>query len=250
MINALIPWPESTDYPLFRQTLPQLSEWAKPTICITPQGGTPLMGDILVELTQGGCQVLRSHALSSETYPGDWRNATTNYMIDQTSADWVLFLEQDFFIKDYPHFFHIVKNSMENHDVIMFEEGNRYHPAFLLVKRVVINHVKRDFSAGEQGYDHFAHFSQEIRNLVSPERIVSLQELDLLPQRDWWHMRGLTDNYFAPKPYFNLPEFVAYNEVCLNTSVGRWWFSIMLKAQQQIAGIDPDPAFKEFLCQI
>jgi hypothetical protein len=212
-IDALISWPESTDYPLFHLTLPKLTQFVQPTVCITGQGDTPVMGDILVGMTQHGCRLLRGNKLSSDVYPGDWRNAAVNYMIDSSHNEWILSLEQDFFIKDYEKFFATIEQAMGAHDVIGFEEGNRYHPAFLLVKRSAVNKTKRNFSAGEVGFDHFAHFSAELKQ-VAPA-FISLEELGLLPGRDWWHMRGLTDNYFAAKPYYNLPEFMAYNEVCL-----------------------------------
>lgn len=248
-ISALLPWPESTDYPYFRHSLPLLTQYVKPTICITPQGGIPIMGDLLLDLTEHGCQVLRSHQLSSDTYPGDWRNAATNHMIDSTTGEWILFMEQDFFIHDYPLFFHTVQNALLGNDIIMFEEGNRYHPAFLLVKRELVDKTSRDFSSGEVGMDHFAKFSQELKALKPLS--MSLEQIGLQPGRDWWHMRGLTDNYFAPKPYFDLPSFYTYNWRCMSLSGGvqeKSWFDKMCRLNAEMPpGTQLNKQFNTFL---
>lgn len=208
MISVITCWPNSFDFPLFRSSMPDLlANVDEVLVCFTKHGNRDLSAWIMKNL--GG---VRYFTEPEHDHTQDWRSRSTNLMIDNSKGDWVLSLEQDFIIKSYPHFFHIVKNAMEQNDVIMFPEDQRYHPAFLMVRKDFLLRTKRDFSVMGDGRDHFHQITKELKGLNA--KVISLQELDLLPDRDWYHYQGMTDNYFAPKPYFKLPEFYEYNEKC------------------------------------
>jgi len=219
MISVIISWPDSFDFPLFRNNMPELLEHVDEVIiCFTQHGNHPLRkwlranipGVVFLDVEDKG-----------DKY-GDWRNQSTNYMIDASVGDWILSLEQDFFINNYPHFFNTIKKAMENNDVIIYNEGNRFHPACMFVKKDVLKKTKRDFSVMGQGRDHFSEVSKELKGMKI--NIATLESLDLLEHRDWSHMRGLTDNYFAPKPYAGLEEFKKYNDLCKEvTPMNDYW---------------------------
>ena len=210
MISAIISWPDGFDFPMFRQSIPELSKYVHETIVCFNKHGNVSQRDWLKNNVQG---VKFLDVEDDVELKGDWRSKSTNHMINNSTGDWLLSLEQDFFITDYPHFFKVIHKAIKSNDVIMFPDTVRFHPAFMLFKKEVINKTHKDFSTMGQGRDHFCQISKEMKG-IHKIKITSLQELDLLPGRDWEHMRGLTDNEFSPKPYFDLPSFSVYNEWC------------------------------------
>jgi hypothetical protein len=221
-LSAIISWPDSFDFPLFRRNLSKLQERVDEVILCFNSHGNHSLRDWLRQNMPGVVFLDVEDCINKS---GDWRNKSTNYMINSASGDWILSLEQDFFIKDYPHFFHTVKQAMDKHDVIMFEEGVRFHPACMFFTREVINKTRRDFSVMGDGRDHFAEITKQFKGMA---KYISLKELDLLEGRDWLHLQGLTDNYFAPKPYFDLPTFYTYNEACKSVEpMSEYWMSEM-----------------------
>lgn len=224
MISCLCIWPSGFDYPLFRDKLNELSTYVEDiVICFTSHGNYNLKPWLRENIH--GVRFLDSDTFSH--HPGDWRNKATNMMIDYAQGDTLLFLEQDFLIESYPHFFPIVKNAGS---LVTFEEGERFHPAFLLVDKSLSLKTSRNFSALEQGQDHFWLFSQELKVLATPR---FLPDLGLIEGKDWKHLRGVTENYFASKPYYDLPAFREYNEACQKiTPMSDYWKEEMERCQQ------------------
>lgn len=220
-ISAIISWPDSFDFPIFRKNLSLLQKEVDEIIVCFNQHGNYSLRLFLKDLMPNVKILDVENANGS--YQGDWRNKSTKYMIDNATGDYILSLEQDFFIKDYPHFFNTVKNSKT--DIVCFMETNRMHPAFLLVKKDLVKDPGLDFSVMGQGMDHFALVTKALKNYSYS----SLESLGLVGKEDWYHLRGLTDNYFAPKPYFSLDEFYTYNIRCLNSDIPqiKYWYDLM-----------------------
>lgn len=229
MLSALISWPDGFDFPLFRKNLEKLKRHVdEVVICFTHHGNASLKEWLRQNLQ--GCVLLDVDTYTQLNYQGDWRSQSTNRMIDAAQGDWLLSLEQDFFIKDYDTFFSTVKKAMDNYDVIMFPETNRFHPACLFVKKDILKRTRRDFSTNGTGVDHFAMVTDDLKGM---SRYVDLHTLGLEERRDWLHMRGLTDNYFAPKPYFDSPSFHVYNNACLSiTPISDYWMSEMIRCKK------------------
>jgi hypothetical protein len=208
MISVITCWPDSFDFPLFREHMSDLlGEVNEVVICFTSHGNHSISDWIKANLKN-----VQFTTETDEYHNQDWRSRATNRMLDMIKGDWVLSLEQDFLITDYPLFFSKVKAAMADHDVITFTENDRYHPAFLLVRTELLKRTKRDFSAMGTGRDHFHQITKELKALEA--QMVTLEQLGLTNPEDWYHYQGMTDNYFAPKPYFKLPEFYQYNQAC------------------------------------
>lgn len=208
MISAILSHPDSFDYPIYRKNLPLLlKEVDEVIVCFTQHGNHPLRDWLRTNMP--GVTFLD---VENSNYPGDWRNKSTNYALDNAKGDWILSLEQDFFIKDYPHFFNTVKEATKKYEVITFHENQRFHPAFVLVKRDKLNGTGRDFSVMGQDKDHFWLVSKQLKGMCT---YTDLDHIGLKYMDDWFHMAGLTENYFAPKPYYRMDEFHAYNDACL-----------------------------------
>jgi len=133
----------------------------------------------------------------------DWRNAAINEGLKYLSnAESILFLEQDFLVKD--GFFKKLLEQGRGYGSVVFRQGNRFHPACLLTKKKIVNKTKRDFSVQRDIGDHFYKFSREIKDLGT---WTNLYELDL---PDFYHMSGLTQNYRLDSNWKNPSEFYTY----------------------------------------
>ncbi len=244
-ISIILSWPDSFDFPVWRSNVSKLRTYTKEIIvCFTSHGSNPIKDWIRQVLPQ--CTFLDADTYQAQQYGGDWRNKSTNYMIDHASGEWILSLEPDFFIKDYEKFFTAVSEGMKTHNVITFEENQRFHPAFLLVKKDVVQKTHRNFSVMGQDKDHFWQFTKDIKGICDHK---TLQSLELLEGRDWIHMRGLVDNYFAPKPYFDLPSFHVYNDACreLDVPVNEYWWKEMERCSKAERLNIQTSTLKEFL---
>lgn len=130
---------------------------------------------------------------------GDWRNRAINEALEHSTAKWVLFLEQDFLCTDL-----IVDIFPSNpKDVVgIYTETRPLHPAFLLVKRELIDKTDKDFSAyPEKGLDHFDLFTQQLTKLTD--------KIDVLNPKKYYHLNGLTHNMrleAQKKPIVYKPE--------------------------------------------
>jgi hypothetical protein len=143
----------------------------------------------------------------------DWRNDAVNEVLDQIKTDEpILFMEQDFFIKDASFFEKVFKDS---YPFVFFMEGDRVHPAFALVAREEIEKTSRDFSAIPPK-DHFGKFFDELSSGIS------IDELGVKNKVDYFHMNGLSQNYMSFKygdPFYQSYQFLFYNWNCLKLPV-------------------------------
>lgn len=221
MISVVMSWPDGFDFPIFRQKLPELLNQVGEVVIVFNQHGNHSLRPWLKDhMTLDRVIMLDSENSQNS---GDWRNKSTNLGIDNASGDRILFLEQDFLIYDYNFFFG--KVSLTDTPIVGFRETNRLHPAFLLVDRDILDQTHRNFSVMGTGVDHFASVSKQLL----AHRYETLYSIGLTDGIHYKHLRGLTDNYFAPNPYFDLPSFCEYNQQCmeLDIPVSDYWRSEM-----------------------
>lgn len=134
------------------------------------------------------------------TTPGiDWRQAETEPCLEQSDAEWILFLEQDFFVDDWPKLLHRLEVEMdEGADMIGWWNPSAFpyvHPCFLLIKRELLDKTKKDFRAHPEidGCDHFAMITRDAEKLGA--KIVKLQDMGYKDWENAFHMGGLTYPY-------------------------------------------------------
>ena len=219
--NLLVVWPLSCDYPLFRYNLKRFREFFQ---------------DIYIGFTNHHQEEDYSafvrqdldfaHCVDIEfTSGGDWRDDAISQLLDvMTPCEHVLFIEQDFLIKDETFFERLFA---QDHDFLYYNEGNnRVHPAFALIRRDIIEKTHRNFGAVPPK-DHFGWFFDEVFQQTTGENIENFVK----EKEDFYHMAGLTQNYkcvkygdclFRPKTffYFNykstlLPNLGPFKEVMI-----------------------------------
>ena len=186
--DLIVVWPKNLDYPPFRMFVRYYRELFGKVIVVWTDA--PSLWDFTKEveshMDSDGVVFMYSY-----TKPGeDWRNQAINMGLNVSNSDWVLFMEQDFFIrggKDLEE----IWNSRDNFELIGFKEGDRLHPAFLLTTKRLINKTSKDFSARpDEGYDHFGKFTSELKT-----KPVLLDDLGIIKDEGYTHMNGLSHNF-------------------------------------------------------
>lgn len=210
-IDIIVSWPRHLDYPVSRQLLLAAREHYDKLIV----SFTGLMDNQIVET-----YVRKSLPAAVFTLPtgerGDWRHVAMTNALAVSDAEAVLFLEQDFFVREPDVFFGQLGDALRGGcEFVGFKEAGRVHPACLLVSRDKLEQTAMDFSVGK-GQDHFWRVASELAALVE---FRTLESLELTRGRDWYHMAGLTHNYDLvrrgePVTYYPT-RFALYNLICL-----------------------------------
>ena len=205
---CLIVWPRHIDYPVARYNLARFKDnFSSIWIAFSEHHREiDLSNFIRAELPFANfVDVVRTRE--------DWRDDAVNNLLDKTeNEEYILFLEQDFLIKDQTFF---DKVFAEPHDFIYYKEEDRIHPAFSCVKRELVDKTSKCFAVSLPG-DHFFKFFNEL-----PEGI-NIETLGVKNREDYYHMAGLSHNYINFQfgdPFFHPNNFLFYNYKSLQLPV-------------------------------
>lgn len=208
--DLLTVWPKDTDYPLFRYSLAKYRDYFDQVyIAISDNGTLENYTNFFTTAIPDAHFKFIPRADGSQ----DWRNVAVNTLLEKSQADRVLFIEQDFLIKD-ERFFEVLLNVNE-YDALYYDEQGRMHPALALVPRHIIEKTSKDFSARPPAYDHFGLFFKELMGLCNA---TDLETVGLHQGEDFYHLAGLTQNYHA-QPFFKPNEFLTYNRYALKLPI-------------------------------
>lgn len=215
-IDVIISWPKSMDYPLWRDFIVNHLEHFNQIFIVFTETHAGIDYSHFIQ------DSLKGHSQFTFIYPEDprgsedWRNKAVNAALDESTATWVWFTEQDLFVTS-PSFWLILASRMRQYDVIGYKEGNRMHPANMLVKREFINKTKRDFGIVPDELDHFGRFYFQLRHTGA-----NIHTLKYDPNGDsntFYHMNGLSHNLSliqrGEPPVYKLKEFDDYVRMTL-----------------------------------
>ena len=209
--SLLVVWPTHIDYPYFRWQLGKYGDiFEYIFICLSSSNINPNLEDFLRQVLPGDVVKPRLKGM-------DWRDNAVKELIEIAPSPYLLFMEQDFLMNNYCAVFESLK---EPHDFTFFLEGNRYHPAFSLIKKSLLARTQQNFAAMPPHYDHFGLFFGEI--LTAAKTYTSLEGLGLETPKDYYHLAGLTQNYWNfinGEQFYKPAEFLAYNHHCINLPV-------------------------------
>lgn len=232
---ALITQPIHLDFPIFRYNMARFQKYFS-SIWIA------LSNHYVADQDLGNfvrAQLPFANFLEVKRTRDDWRNDAVNTMLDHTENEkYILFLEQDFLIKDDSFFERVFKDDI---DFAYYKEDQRVHPAFVLIKRELVDKTSKNFSAWPPG-DHFYKFFQEL-----PPGI-DIEHLGVKNREDYYHMAGLSQNYQNFKydePFFKPNNFLVYNRLSLALPVPR--HPLFDQIQQQIENKYGHPKHHIFL---
>jgi len=222
--DVITTWPIHCDYPGFRWWIRQNRSMFDNVFVTMSHHGFPIDSTsfLIEETKQDNITVF---PIVPRTGQDDWRHVAIHKALEHSTNNWVLFIEQDFLFHN-PTFLETVL-SQEQDVGVGFKEGDpssRYHPAFLLIKRSVLDTTSLNFAAGN-GFDHFGQITED---LIKAD--ISLHELErdfsFVQPRDWEHLAGFSQNYHlilvGQIPNFKLERFVEYNKYLLTLPVNHW----------------------------
>lgn len=177
--DVIVCWPRNCDYPLWRQFIRDNRErFAKVIVAFTEHDGFDYSGFVREAMADDNVTFLDSY----RSIDRDWRDQAVNDALNLSTAEWVWFTEQDFFITDPSRFWDEVEGLHFTNDAMgWMEPGGRWHPSCLFVRRSAIEETPRYF--GPVPVDHFWTFGRQL--LV----------WHLTPGR-WEHMQGLSQNHY------------------------------------------------------
>jgi len=175
----------------------------------------------------------------------DWRDLAMKEAMAQISSEYVLFLEQDFLIKDQFVLNKIIDN-LDTYDFIYYQEGERIHPAFFLTKTNNVRRSSMDFGAHPPEHDHFGG----IVNSMPYENKADLKDLGFWPDVDFYHIAGLTQNYHVYKmgqAMYKMDEFLTYNSGCLKLEMTQEpMFYSLCEEIERVCGVGQVDKIKQF----
>ena len=180
--DVIVSWPIHADYPLWRKFIRDERErFDRVFVVFTQHDGRDLSPWV------------RANLPDVEFPPTfvdiDWRNGAVNAALQHSSAEWVWFTEQDFFIRQPEPFWELVDFGEKWLGAIGFREpvSLRLHPACLFVRRDVIDRTRRYF--GPDPVDHFYAFGEEVISIAQP-RILYLKQVL------FEHLQGTSQNHW------------------------------------------------------
>lgn len=218
--NIVVSWPIHMDYPWFRNHITgNRFRFSKVLIGWSDNKA----GESVIPFVMNNFPHVQGN-IAPQQYD-DWRqNAIRDIVDTQLDTEWTLFLEQDFLVTD--NFWNTVLyesnykfSEYEYPNFIYYQEGERIHPAFALVKTNKIKATVCDFAANPPFYDHFGKFFAELDKICIKK---SLKSLGLKERVDYYHMAGLTQNYhcfWRGESFYKPEEFFSYNYYCLQLGI-------------------------------
>jgi hypothetical protein len=213
--DVIVTWPRNCDYPLWRKFIAEnRNRFAKVIIVfMETNDGDDYRPFIKSVLSPGLYDLVESPAPAGNE---DWRNVAVCEGLKHSTAEWVWFTEQDFFVKN-DLFWSDVERAADRYEAeaVGVMQGTRLHPCSLFVKREIINRTHCDFGIVPNVSDHFSIFTNDLQNMHVPTAIVT----DDL----YKHYNGLSHNWSLvskmQKPVYKADEFVDYLMQCLNAGV-------------------------------
>jgi len=147
----------------------------------------------------------------------DWRQAETEPLIELSDAEWLLFMEADFFVTNWDKLFKDVEEAAANgSEMIGCWSPSQFpyvHPCFLLMKRSLFDKTNKDFRAHPEilGSDHFAMLTRDAERLGA--KITILEDMGYKEWEDYFHLGGLTyafQDWKGPTTHFGMKSPEAY----------------------------------------
>lgn len=196
----VLSWPKHLDYPVCRFNLERFQKYFS-SVWIA-------LSDHYTDVDLGNfvrASLPFASFVEVERSRDDWRDDAVNNLLDAIKTDDpILFIEQDFLVKD-DSFWEKVLSS--DAPFLCYKEGTRVHPAFALVDRDLVEKTSKCFAVWPPG-DHFYKFFSEL-----PEGL-NIEELGVVDKEDYYHMAGLSQNYrnfTYEEPFYRPANFLYFN---------------------------------------
>jgi len=229
--DIIVTQPTHVDFPLFRYQIRQYRHLYNNVIVhFSQHHGKPDVSKFIEQAMGHDNVICVKHQPPSAK---DWRDVAVKGCLRYVSSSHILFLEQDFIIKN-PLLLDFVFSN--NDKTIGFREpgSDRLHPAFLFITKDKLWKTSRDFGANAPEWDHFGKISKELEDIN--EVPLLLPNTGFKTPTDWEHIAGLTHNYSMvvkkQSPNYQPERFREYNRELLSLDIEQCpeFLSIIRKA--------------------
>lgn len=224
--DLLICWIKHCDYPISRKFLRKYRDFFGKIVIYWSEHFRHMYYDKFIQEDLSGLEnIVFLQNIDYKYGVEDWRNIATNYMLKQSSSEWLCSVEQDFFTEDWDKLLKAVNEASKTHEIIGFKghdyqqsyqgylKGSYVHPAFFFIKRSLLEKTSKDFGAKpDEGYDHFGKITRDLMEMKVP---IWYTQDHGFPETTTFHQGGINFNYLEglkPGFSFHRPElFYIYN---------------------------------------
>lgn len=163
MIDVIVSWPRSCDYPAWRQFIrDERHRFGEVFVVFTELPGKDISGFVRANFPEA------TFIDSPATHGRDWRDVAVNAALDRSTASHVWFTEQDFEITDPEVFWPQLTGDVAG----VHLDDRRYHPACLLVSRSLVETSGRHFGTDPYFGDHFGRVAYYLFDEPSAKVII------------------------------------------------------------------------------
>jgi len=237
--DVIVTWPSSMDYPLWRYMMTEHRDKFGQIYIIFHKQGVPDFRRFIKKSFPSAFYI-------DMPEPGTfWRQNALNLGLSFSKNEWVWLTEMDFFAKE-DYFFVKMFEEAEKVDGVVFDVGERFHPACMLLKRETLNKtdcfIDPAYHFAKAGkvliealLDHGAVMKWQLEKVG---KFKTLKELGLVNGEDFYHLEDLTHNYDRVKvgnvdEQHEVKDFLIYNGISRHAPVpqSKEWLDICYVAE-------------------
>lgn len=213
--DVIVSWPNNCDYPLWRQFIRENRKRFESVFVVFTQTYQQPNYEEFVRQSMAEDNVTFLNAPLPQTPTADWRNLAVNAALQLSTAEWVWFTEQDFYIEQ-----EVLDNlsdlmNFKAPNVYAVYDAGRMHPCCIFARREVIEKTSKNFGIVPDESDHFSIFQRELEGLS-----IGIGEI---PRQSYFHFNGLSSNCTllqnGQEPNYQPETFTKYLEDCLRATV-------------------------------
>ncbi len=221
--DLIVLWPKDVYYPYFVARINKDRELFEKIIIVITEGNLPMNFTQNIKGSFKKCMVLEPDILNMTAGGKDWRSEAINFALSKSVSNYILFFEQDFLVRNgfFEELFSLVAP-----DVVGFEDGNRFHPACLLIRKDILNMTRKDFGAYPPEGDHFSALTSDLKKFCQWDKLENI--------KGWHHISGLTHNYRIDNPLHQAEEFFTYNYCCEDLEYPDEWNNFLVNKDYPI----------------
>jgi len=194
--DVIVTWPTGYDYPWWRWQMTQHRKKFGKIFVVFHKMGHPDFRPFLQKM-------FRNVTYLNMPEPGvNWRHIAVNGALQLSKNPWVLLTEMDFLVKE-DYFFVKVFEEAEKCDGVVYDQGERFHPCFTLLRRATIEKTNKYYDPAylynRKGdtlmracLDHGQVLTWELRE---HGKFKSLKDIGLVEGEDYFHLQDCTHNY-------------------------------------------------------
>jgi len=207
------------DYPLWRYMMTEHRDKFNHIYIIFHKQGIPDMRKFVRKAFPKACYI-------DMPDPGSfWRQNSLNLGLYCSKNEWVWLTEMDFFAKE-DYFFVQMFKQAEKADGVVFDVGERFHPACMLLRRSTLDKtdcfIDPAYHFAKAGkvliealLDHGAVMKWQLQEVG---KFKTLKEIGLKNGEDFYHLEDLTHNYDRVKvgnvdEQHQVKDFLIYNAI-------------------------------------